>query len=267
MGELVFVGLGLHSEKSMTLQGVEEAKTAEKAFAEFYTSLMPELSIPNLEKLVGKGITILSRKDLEDDCAKKVLEAAEKGKTVLLVPGDPLIATTHVELRIRAKRQGINTRIVHGASVISAIMGLSGLQSYKFGRSVTVPFTDGDVVADTAYNVIEENKKRGLHTLCFLDLKTDEKRYMTVNEGLQALLKVEQQKRKEIVTSNTMAVGIAQAGSNNPVVKADKVKALLKSDFGPPPHTIVFPGKLHFMEAEALIVLAGAPDSIRELVE
>ena len=267
MGELVFVGLGLRSEKSMTLQGVEEAKTAEKAFAEFYTSLMPELSIPNLEKLVGKGITILSRKDLEDDCAKKVLEAAEKGKAVLLVPGDPLIATTHVDLCIRAKKQGINTRIVHGASVISAVIGLSGLQNYKFGRNVTVPFTDRDVVADTAYNVIEENKKRGLHTLCFLDLKAEEKRYMNVNEGLQALLNVEQQKHKRAVTSDTIAVGIAQAGSHSPVVKADTVKALIKYDFGPPLHTIVFPGKLHFMEAEALIVLAGAPKSIKELIE
>jgi diphthine synthase len=141
------------------------------------------------------------------------------------------------------------------------------LQNYKFGRNVTVPFTDGDVVVDTAYNVIEENKKRGLHTLCFLDLKAEEKRYMNVNEGLQSLLNVEQKKHKRVVTSGTIAVGIAQAGSHNPVVRADKVKALLKSDFGPPPHTIVFPGKLHFMEAEALIVLADAPETVKELAE
>lgn len=267
MGELTFVGLGLHSEKNMSLQGIEEAKTAEKVFAELYTSLMPELSLPNLKKLIGKNITALSRKDLEDDCGKKILKAAKKGKTVLLVPGDPLIATTHVDLCIRARKQGITTGVVHGASVTSAIMGLSGLQNYKFGRSVTVPFTDSGVVADTAYNVVEENKKRGLHTLCFLDLKAEERRYMTVNEGLRALLKVEQQKRKEVVTSDTMAVGIARAGSNNPVVKADTVKALLEFDFGAPPHTLVFPGRLHFMEAEALIVLADAPDTVKELVE
>jgi diphthine synthase len=267
LGELVFVGLGLHSERSMSLQGVEEAKTAEKVFAEFYTSLMPELSFLNLERLVGKRITLVSRKDLEDDCGKKVLEAAEKGKAVLLVPGDPLIATTHVDLRIRAKKQGINTRVVHGTSVISAVMGLSGLQNYKFGRSVTVPFTDGGVVADTAYNVIEENKKRGLHSLCFLDLKMEEKRYMTVKEGLKTLLNVEQQKQKGVVTSNTMAVGVARAGSNQPAVKADIVKELQKHDFGSPPHSLIFLGKLHFMEAEALIVLAEAPESVKELVE
>jgi len=52
LGELVFVGLGLQSEKSMTLQGVEETKTADAVFAEFYTSLMPELNLSRLEQFV-----------------------------------------------------------------------------------------------------------------------------------------------------------------------------------------------------------------------
>ena len=90
---------------------------------------------------------------------------------------------------------------------------------------------------------------------------------MNVNKGLQALMDVEKQKRKEVVTSRTMAVGIARIGSNNPAVKADVVKMLMKFNFGPPPHTLVFPGKLHFMEAEALIVLADAPETVKELVE
>lgn len=267
MGELVFVGLGLYSEKGMSLKGVEEAKAAEKVFIESYTSLMPDLNLHSLNELIGKCVSVLSRKDLEDDCGEEVLKAAEKSKAVLLVPGDPLIATTHVDLRIRAKKQGIRTRIVHGASIISAAVGLSGLQNYKFGRSVTVPFTDGNVVADTAYAVVEENKKRGLHTLCFLDLKAEEKRYMSINDGLQALLNVEQQKGKKVVTLETFAVGVARAGSDETVVKADTVKALLKFDFGAPPHVLVFPGKLHFMEAESLIALADAPVTVKELVE
>ena len=267
MGELVFVGLGLHSERGMSLQGLDETKTAEKVFAELYTSLMPELDLAKLQKLVGKRITLVSRKDLEDNCGKKLLERAQKGKAVLLIPGDPLIATTHVDLRIRAERQGIKTRIVHGASIVSAIIGLSSLQNYKFGRSVTVPFTEEGVRADTAYNVIEENKKRGLHTLCFLDVKAEEKRYMTIAEGLRILLIVEQQERRGVVTSNTMAIGVANAGSNQPIVKADRAKELLEYDFGAPPHSLVFLGKLHFMEAEALLVLAKAPETVEELVE
>jgi len=267
LGELVFVGLGLCSEKDMSLLGVEEAKKAETVFAELYTSLMPELDLAKLEKLLKKRVSFVSRRDLEDDCGKRILEAAEKGNTVLLVPGDPLIATTHVELRIRAEGQGIKTRVVHAASIVSAVMGLSGLQNYKYGRSVTIPFTNFNVVADTPYNVIEENKKRGLHTLCFLDIKAEEKRYMTVKEGLQALLSVERQRCRRVVTSDTMAVGVARAGSNEPVVKANIVNELLKFDFGAPPHSLVFPGRLHFMEAEALITLAKAPESVKRMVK
>jgi len=265
--ELVFVGLGLHSERDMSLRGLEEARTAETVFAELYTSLMPKLDLAKLEKLIEKRISFVSRRDLEDDCGKRILRAAEKGKTVLLVPGDPLIATTHVELRIRAEGQGIKTRVVHGASIVSAVMGLSGLQNYKYGRSVTIPFSNEGVGAETPYNVIGGNKKRGLHTLCFLDIRAEEKRYMTVKEGLQALLSVEKKKRKRVVTSNTMAIGIARAGSKQPVVKADSVDKLLKYDFGAPPHTLVFPGRLHFMEAEALLTLVKAPESVRRMVE
>jgi len=265
--ELVFVGLGLYNERNMSLQGVDEAKTAETVFAELYTSLMPRLDLARLEKLVEKKIIVISRRDLEEDEGKKILRAAEKSKAVLLVPGDPLIATTHVDLRIRAEKQGIKTRVVHGASIVSAVMGLTGLQNYKYGGSVTIPFSERDVMIETPYNVIGENKKRGLHTLCFLDIKAEERLYMTIKEGLQALLSVEKQRRRRVVTSDTMAVGVARAGSNEPVVKADSVDELLKFDFGAPPHSLVFPGRLHFMEAEALITLAEAPESVKRMVE
>jgi len=263
----VFIGLGLFSERDVSLHGIEETKTAKTVFAEFYTSLMPELSLPKLEKLIERRITALSRRDLEDDGGKKILEAAENDKTALLVPGDPLIATTHVDLRIRAEKQGIKTRVVHGASIVSAVVGLSGLQNYKYGRSVTIPFSNQGLVSETPYNVIRANKKLGLHTLCFLDIKAEEKRYMTVKEGMEALLSVEKQKRQRVVTPETIAVGVARAGSTVPVVKADRVNELLKFDFGAPPHSIVFLGRLHFMEAEALVTLAKAPETVRKLVK
>jgi diphthine synthase len=267
LSELIFVGLGLHDEKSISLRGIEEARSADAVFAEFYTSLMADLSVKKLERLVGKKISVVSRRALEEDEGQLILQSAEKGKAVLLVPGDPLIATTHVDLRIRAEKHGIKTRVVHGASIISAVIGLSGLQNYKYGKSVTLPFSDETPESETPYRVIAENKKMGLHTLCFLDIKAEEKRYMTIKEGLRQLLAVEKRKRHGVVTLNTLAVGIARAGSEKPSVKAGHVREILTHDFGAPPHSIVFPGELHFMEAEALITLAGAPEKIREMVK
>jgi diphthine synthase len=267
LSELVLVGLGLYNEKDLSLRGLETVKEADKIFAELYTSLMPALSISKLERLSKKKISIVSRHDLEEEAGRKILDAAKKGKAVLLVPGDPLIATTHVDLRIRAEKQGIKTRIIHGASIISAVVGLSGLQNYKYGRSVTIPLTTEILMVETPYRVIMENKRRGLHTLCFLDIKAQEKRYMTIRQGLENLLAMEKIKQKHVITANTLAVGIARAGSNNPKVKADFVAELINYDFGPPPHSLVFPGKLHFVEAEALITLAKAPKSVRDMTK
>jgi len=267
LGELVFVGLGLWSERNMSLTGVDETKTAETVFAESYTSLMPELNLSRLERLIERRVNMVSRRDLEEDNGQKILEAAEKGKTVLLVPGDPLIATTHVDLRIRAVKRGIKTRIEHGASIVSAVIGLSGLQNYKFGRSVTIPFTQGVTLDATPYNVIGENHQLGLHTLCLLDIRVEERKFMIIKDALKVLDALETQKQKRVVTPDTLAIGIARAGSQNPTVKAEFVDGLRKFDFGKPPHSLVFPGKLHFMEAEALVTFAKAPEKVREMAK
>lgn len=267
MGELTFIGLGLSKETDISLRGLEKAKGADVVFAELYTSLMPEFNPQRLEDLIGKRFHLVSRQDLEEEEGEKILEQAKRRRVVFLVPGDPLIATTHVDLRIRAEKQGIKTSVVHGASIISAVIGLSGLQNYKFGRSVTIPFADISAASETPYKVIAENKKTWLHTLCFLDIRSEEKRYMTVKDALQTLFAIEKRKRQGVVAADTLTVGVARAGSENPTVKADFASELLKFNFGMPPHTLVFPSKLHFMEAEALVALANAPERVKEMID
>ena len=120
MKEIVFIGLGLNDEKGISINGLEETKTADYVFIELYTSLMPDFNLQRFEALCSKKIQVVSRRELEEENGKIILEAAKKGKAVLLVPGDPFIATTHITLRIEAKKHSIKTSIVHGASIISA---------------------------------------------------------------------------------------------------------------------------------------------------
>jgi diphthine synthase len=251
----------------LSLRGIEEARKADKVFAEFYTSFMPYLSLSKLEGIIGKNVEILSRKDLEEGSGERILDIARHGKAILLVPGDPLIATTHVELRVRAEREGIKTQIVHNASIVSAVAGVCGLQNYKFGRSVSIPFPYGGKMPETPYEVIKANKKLGLHTLCFLDIKAEEKRYMTIREGLEVLLKIEEKQSKQVVTADTLAVGVARVGCPSMVIRSEFIGNLLNFDFGRPPQCLIFPGKLHFVEAEALITLCKAPERIKELIK
>lgn len=265
MGELVFVGLGLHDEMGISLKGLEEVKSAGSVFVELYTSLLPDFSIKRFEEISGKKLLIVSRRELEDENGEAILREAKKGKAVLLVPGDPLIATTHVALRLEAEKRGIKTRVVHGASIVSAVMGLSGLHNYKFGKSVTIPFPEN--FSETPYRVIGENLRLGLHTLCLLDINAEDKRFLSIKEAIEMLLNVEAERKNGTITIEKLGVGVARAGSLNPTVKADFVKELLRYDFGEPPYTLIFPGKLHFMEAEALIAFAGAPLAVRKMVQ
>src|SRR3989442_962200 len=102
MGELVFIGLGLDDERGITLRGLDEARAADMVFAEFYTSALRGASIEAVEKLIDRQIRRLSRKEVED--GQVLLAAAASGTVAFLVPGDPMSATTHVDLRLRAER-------------------------------------------------------------------------------------------------------------------------------------------------------------------
>src|SRR3989442_6471600 len=100
---------------------------------------MPGLDRRKLELLLGKRIGVLNRFELEDEGGKQIVEAAERGRVAFLVPGDPMIATTHVSIRLELAKRGVLSRIIHGPSIASAVCGATGLQSYKFGKTVTMP--------------------------------------------------------------------------------------------------------------------------------
>ena len=265
MNGLFFVGLGLNDEKGISIKGLEEAKNADSVFMELYTSLMPDFNMHLFEVLCGKKVKLVSRHELEEENGSSILETAKKGKAVFLVPGDPFIATTHVTLRVDAEKQGIKTKIIHGTSIISAIVSLSGLHNYKFGKTVTIPFPEN--FSETPYNVIAQNKNFGLHTLCLLDLKANEKQFLGINQAITMLLEVEKKKNQGIVVLDTPAIGIARAGSDNPTIKAGFLKDLATFDFREPPYSLIFPGEMHFMEADSLIAFAGAPVEFRRLTK
>ena len=256
-GALVFIGLGLHDDEGVSVGGLKEMMSADIIFAEEYTSALSDGSIGRLEKAIGRDIGILGRADVED--GKAILSACEGRKVALLVVGDPMTATTHVDLRLRAEREGIRTRVIHGSSVLTAVPGILGLQHYKFGRTTTVPFPQEGYSPTSPYDVVCENMSRGLHTLVLLDIDAENSRYMTANEGMHALQDMERRVQKGVLRDDSLICVVARAGSEDGIARAGELRVLMKEDFGPTLHTIAIPGKLHFMEEEALEVLAGMP--------
>jgi diphthine synthase len=261
-GELVFIGLGLHDEEGLSIRGQREAKSCDFLFAEFYTAVMPGLGTDGLERLVGKQVQVLSRNEVEEKPERIILSKSKTNKVGFLVPGDPMVATTHVDLRIRAEKAGIRTRVIHAASVVTAAAGVTGLQSYKFGRTVTIPVSSQTQFPETILTNIKANFEAGLHTLVLLEIDVENNRHVTIREALKSIV-CNQPEKASTVGSGTLVVGIARLESPDMIVKAGTVTDLARTEFGEPPYVLIIPSRLHFMESEALELFCGAP---RELV-
>lgn len=250
MSLVTFVGLGLNDEKSISLEGLEHSREAKSVFVELYTNPMSNLDIGRLEVLIGKKIILVSRAELEDQSGDVIVRACEKGKVAFLVPGDPMVATTHVSLRLILAKKKIMTRIVHGQSIFSAIAGATGLQSYKFGKSITLPSEQS--MPRSILSTILDNGSRGLHTLLLLEPDIGGRTGITISKAIDRIITAWPE------LSDRVVVGAARIGALDEDVKAGKMRTLERHDFGLPPHSLVVVGRLHFMEAQALEVFCGA---------
>lgn len=245
---LNLIGLGLHNEKDITLAGLEAIKNSDVLYLENYTAQL-NCSIKALENFYKKKIKLASREFVED--GKELLKDAKKKNISLLIVGDPLSATTHIDLFLEAQKQKVRVNVINNASILTAV-GIVGLQLYKYGKTTSIPFPEPNYKPETPYNVLKLNKSIGLHTLFLLDLKPETKKYMTVNLAIQYLLDIENDRKEGLFTENTLCVGCAQLGSKKYTIVSGSASELLGVNFGKPLHCLIVPGELHFMEEEAL---------------
>jgi len=245
---LTFVGLGLYDERDVTVKGREAIADADSVYAEFYTSALPGTSVEELEELHDTDIEVLGREDVERDA--RILDEAEEENVVFLVGGDPMVSTTHADLRLRALKRGVGTRLVHAPSAATAVCGATGLQNYRFGASTTLPFGDEerDWEPESPFKTVHDNLERDLHTLVYLDISDDggagEERYMDASEAARRL--------SESSVDARLAVGVARLGSDDTEVYAGEPADVAEHDHGDGLHLLVVPASLHEIEEEVL---------------
>jgi diphthine synthase len=216
-------------------------------------------------------IRALDNEAKRKDAEQKLIIPARDGDVSLLVVGDALGATTHIDLMLRAKELGIKVGVVFNASIINAV-GVVGLELYKYGKTTSIVFDDDGWLPSTPYDVIKDNKSLGLHTLCLLDIKVAEPsreemrkaiiedrepkpmppRYMTVKESLEVLLRIEEDKKEQVISKETLVIGVARLGHPDMKIIAGTVEELMSVDFGEPLHSLIIPGKLHHIEEEVI---------------
>ncbi len=113
----------------------------------------------------------------------------------VLVVGDPMQATTHIDLQLRAENAGIPVHVVHGISITTLVPGATGVSNYKFGRSTTLTYPYGDWIATSPLEVMLQNYSQKLHTLVLFDLDpsgagTGDQRPMQAFDAAESIAKM-----------------------------------------------------------------------------
>lgn len=242
---LIFAGIGLSGPDSITKEVEVLIDSAEHIYVERYTSPMDL----NFFQHMAVEVEEVTREYVED--GRALLDLASNKTVVLLCYGDPMVATTHAELRIRAENRGISTRVVHNASILSSLPGATGLHSYKFGRSATATI-GSDPAALSLYYSLHSNLVNGLHTPILLDYNLRENEHLTPNKAMVALLDREGEQSMGVFKLDSLIIIVSRLGSVHEDIVGGSVGSLKDREFGDPPYVLILPGKLHFTEEEFL---------------
>ncbi|SOV77076.1 diphthine synthase, putative [Plasmodium sp. gorilla clade G3] len=260
---LYIIGLGLGNEKDITIKGKELIEKSDVVYLETYTSIL-FVSKDVLEETYKKSIEEVDRDFAEENC-DKILDEAKKKKVSFLVVGDPLCATTHHDIILRAKKKNIDVEIIHNTSIISAI-GECGMQLYNFGQIVSIPYFEDNYKPTSYYDKIYINLKNNFHTLCLLDIKVKERtvenimrnkkiyeppRFMTINDSIEQLLYCEHIHKKNIITKNTLGIAVIQIGTDNQQIISGDLLTLKDISYNKPLHSLIICAPtLHDIEKE-----------------
>ncbi|KFM14972.1 Diphthine synthase protein [Marine Group I thaumarchaeote SCGC AAA799-O18] len=253
---LWFVGLGVSGRDAITKEVEKIIQEADLVYLESFTSPIYKEHVEEIKNLVKGNFKIAKRWLVED--GQEILKVAKNSTVILLSYGDPYIATTHIELRTRAKLENIETKTVHSTSVITAMIGETGLQFYKVGRIVTIMSEKKYIT--TPYRIIFRNLIEGLHSVILLEYNQDESFFLDPKNAILSLLDAEKEQKRNVVNENTFAVVVSRIGFKTQKITSGKFTNLLKIDFGEPPHSIIITGKLHFTESDAVNALTECLD-------
>lgn len=254
---LIFVGTGL-SIKHLTLEAIKYLNIADKIIVDTYTSMVEGLD-HGFFKIIGSGkeIVFADRNLLEGRSINQIVEEARHRNIVILVPGDPFIATTHDAIRVEALKKGVKTIVVNGLSIYSLAVSRTGLQVYRFGKTVTLVYPDNFKPYSTIESIYD-NLSRNLHTLVLLDFRKEENKYMTIPEAVDILLELDEKS----FLSKVIAIGLARLGFSDEYLVADKLPSIKYRRYPSPPHALIIVGKPHPIELDNLRYICNLPESL-----
>jgi len=234
------IGTGM-TQNSLTTEAIETLKTADKIYLENYTVNFP-YDKSELEKNYSLEIQELKREQVENE---SILEEAKTQNIALLIYGDCLSATTHMQLIVSAKQQNIPTKILQNTSIMTTV-AQTGLSLYKFGKTTSMPNWQEHTNRPTSFiKYIKENSSINAHTLILTDIGLEIK---------PAISQLQKSATKENLTLPEKIITIASAGTQNQKISYDTPKNLANKNIEMP-FCLIIPDSLSHSEIEAIKIL------------
>ena len=231
------IGTGMN-KNSISTDALETLKFCDKIYLENYTVNFP-YSIKKLESQYNLKIKELDRTKIEDE---SVIQDAKNKNIALLVYGDTLSATTHMQLIIECKKQKIPYQIFHNASILTTIAE-TGLSLYKFGKTSSMPnWTEHTNKPTSFMDYIKENQSIKAHTLILTDIGLEIK---------NAINQLQESSQKTDISLPEKIAAISNAGTENQKIFYDTLDNLKNKNISMP-FCLIIPTKLHFIEEEAI---------------
>ncbi len=234
---LYLIGTGM-TKSSLTVEALKTLGTVDKIYLENYTVNFPYPK-SELESQYNIRIEELDRSKVEDE---SILQESKEKEIALLVYGDSLSATTHIQLILECKKQNIDYKIYHNASILTTIAE-TGLSLYKFGKTTSMPNWSEHTNKPTSFaTYIKENNSIKAHTLILTDI------------GLEISPAIEQLKesaKKESLKLPEKIIAISHAGTPQQKIFYNTPSNLSTQNITMP-FCLIIPNNLHFLEEEAL---------------
>jgi len=249
---LWLIGLGPGDLEHITEKARNIARGCKKRYLEGYTAVLPSDQEHRLEEVVGNWERLM-RPSIESP--EKLLEEAREEAVALLVVGDPMQATTHIDLEARCMEEGVRFEVIPGMSATSLAVSLSGLQSYKFGRQVTLPYPYGEYLATSPIEMIESNRKRGVHTLVLLDLDPtgmgfDLPTPMSPSQAISILEKMSERQGEPRAVREWEGILLSDVGTSRQRVTSGSLGEISQIEGGFV-HTLIIPSNMSDNERDA----------------
>ncbi|XP_050675382.1 diphthine methyl ester synthase-like [Leptidea sinapis] len=233
------VGLGSGFLKDITVKGLEIVKKCDKVLLEGYALTEGQ---ENLEVFYGRPVIVVDRELCESNI-DNILKEAIHTEVALLVYGDPLDATTHTDMLLRAKKLGVETKIIHNLSIMNRV-SCCGLKFFDFGNIVSIPLWTETWKPSSFFYKIVDNFSRNLHSFCVLDIRADGcTEQMLVSEAASQLVQIIEAHQNSDITQSTLVVALSHVAADNKKIIARSLGEMQNYN-GPTVQSLVIPAPI-----------------------